>query len=149
MSEVHKEHEHQDVEITINGKKHQARRGEHSIEELRRLGDVPAAEMLCELKDGKYTDFDNKAHVEIHGREVFASHYKEHRLPEITINGTPYHTHAGKNSVEHLRHIGHVPTDEILSEFKHGKFVDLDNGAHVEIHGGEVFASHTPSGGSS
>jgi len=140
---------HLKVEITINGKNHHTDRGKNAVEELRRLAEVPPAEVLCQLKDGKYTDLGNEEHIEIHGGEVFASHYKEHPCPEITINGKKYHTHAGRNSVEHLRHLGHVPADEILSEFKHGKFVDLDNNAHVEIHGGEVFASHVQSGGSS
>jgi hypothetical protein len=75
---------------------------------------------------------------------------KEHgRQVEIKINGTTYKTHEGSNSVEHLRQLGNVPADEILAEFKNGQFVDLPNNGHVEIHGGEIFASHKPSGGSS
>jgi hypothetical protein len=42
-----------------------------------------------------------------------------------------------------------VPEDEILSEFKDGQFVDLADNANVMIHGGEVFAGHRKSGGSS
>ncbi len=42
----------------------------------------------------------------IHGR----------RKVKITINGDPYFTHRGKNSVHHLEHVGHVPKGETLVE---------------------------------
>jgi cell division protein ZapA (FtsZ GTPase activity inhibitor) len=148
MKDENKEH-HQKVEITINGKKYHVRGGNTAVEELRHLADVPHAEILCQLHDGKYTDLEEKAHIEIRGCEVFAGHFTEHHLVEITINGKKHETRAGNNSVEHLRHLGRVPDDEILSQFKAGKYVDLDNKAHVEIHGCEIFASHIKSGGSS
>jgi hypothetical protein len=78
-------------------------------------------------------------------------HCRKHheRVVTIVINGKKRETKSGSNSVEHLKNIGGVPADEILSEFKDGQFVDLKNDAHVEICGGEVFASHVQSAGSS
>jgi len=137
------------VAITINKHTHETRRGQNSVEHLKHLGSVPADETLVEIKGDKHHPLENNGHVEIHGGEVFLSHKKEHHEVEITINGKKRHTHRGNNSVEHLRKLGHVPADEILSQFKGGVFVDLANDAHVEICGGEVFASHVQSGGSS
>lgn len=83
-------------------------------------------------------------------KEKHEHHHKEHHHKvKITINGKEYETHPGVNTVEHLRHLGKVPADEILSEFKNGQLIDLDDKGHVEIHGGEVFASHIKSCGSS
>ena len=53
------------------------------------------------------------------------------------------------NTVEHLKRLGTVPSDEILSLLKSGKFDDLEDSGSVEIHGGEIFASHIKSCGSS
>ena len=74
---------------------------------------------------------------------------KDHKQVEISIDGKPYRTHAGDNSVQHLRKLGHVPEINILSELRQGKFEDLDNNGHVKIRGHEVFVSHPPSTGSS
>jgi len=68
---------------------------------------------------------------------------------KITINGKEYETHRGLNTVEHLRHLGNVPVGDVFSQFINGQFVDLDDKAHIEIHGGEIFASHIKSSGSS
>jgi cell division protein ZapA (FtsZ GTPase activity inhibitor) len=146
----HHDSHHQLVTITINNRKHETRRGENSVEHLKHLGSVPGDETLVEVKGDKHLPLEDNGHVEISGGEVFLSHKKEHHHEvEITINGKKYHTHRGNNSVEHLRHLGQVPAEEILSQFKGGVFVDLANNAHVEICGGEVFASHVQSGGSS
>lgn len=74
---------------------------------------------------------------------------KKDEVVEISINGKKFSTDRGKNSVEHLRTLGSVPANEILSELKNGKFHDLKNDAHVQIKGGEVFVSHPASAGSS
>jgi hypothetical protein len=149
QNEHHGSHHHL-VTVTINNHKHETHRGQNSVEHLKHLGSVPADEILVEVKGDKHHPLENNGHVEIHGGEVFLGHKKEHHHEvEITINGKKYHTHRGDNSVEHLRQLGKVPPDEILSQFKGGVFVDLANNAHVEICGGEVFASHVQSGGSS
>ena len=70
-------------------------------------------------------------------------------LVEISINNTKFQVERGNYEVQKLRAIGNVPPNEILSELKGGKFHDLNNNAHVEIKGGEVFVSHPQSGGSS
>jgi hypothetical protein len=74
---------------------------------------------------------------------------KVKRQVQISINGEKRETHSGQNSVKHLRAIGNVPPDEILSQLKDGKPEDLPDDGYVEIHGGEVFVSHPPSTGSS
>jgi hypothetical protein len=74
---------------------------------------------------------------------------KKPDLVEISINSTTFQVQGGNYEVQKLRAIGNVPPNEILSELKGGKFHDLDNNAHVEVKGGEVFVSHAPSGGSS
>jgi len=71
-----------------------------------------------------------------------------HRV-KITINGKEYETHRGNNTVQHLRNLGNVPADEVFSQFINNQFVDLDDKAHLQIQGGEIFASHVKSAGSS
>ena len=85
-----------------------------------------------------------------HHRHVHCRHkHHEQRQVEISINGKRYHTHTGDNSVQHLRKLGTVPATDVLAQLNHGKFEDLDDNAHVKIHGHEVFVSHPPSTGSS
>jgi hypothetical protein len=84
-----------------------------------------------------------------HRRVLHACKQRQHRQVPVEINGTERLTHIGKNSVEHLRAIGEVPADEVLSEFKDGAYVDLGDNAHVEIRGGEIFTSHVKTGKSS
>ncbi len=74
---------------------------------------------------------------------------EEHGQVEIKINKDKYLTHIGNNPVAHLRSLGKIPDDEILSQFINGEFVPLDNKAHVDIHGGEIFVSSPESAGSS
>jgi hypothetical protein len=62
------------VEISINSITFSIERGNHTVEELRTLGSVPPNEILSELKNGKFHDLPNNAHVEIRGGEVFVSH---------------------------------------------------------------------------
>jgi hypothetical protein len=62
------------VEISINSKKFSIERGNYAVDDLKRIGSVPATEILSELKNGKFHDLPNNAHVEIKGEEVFVSH---------------------------------------------------------------------------
>jgi hypothetical protein len=137
---------HHEVEISINGKHFKVHSGPNGVKHLKHLAEIPHEDVLGKEGEGKFHPLDQDGEVHIHGGEVFISHK---RLVGITINNKPRETHPGKNSVEHLRKLGEVPADEILAEFKHGQFVDLADDGHVEIHGGEVFASHRKSGGSS
>lgn len=70
--------------------------------------------------------------------------HQEHHHQEVVIkiNKGEHKTHSGKNAVEHLKHLGDVPKQEVLSEFKNHRFFDFGNEGHVEIHGGEIFVSH-------
>jgi len=92
--------------------------------------------------DPKHRAGGHGGHRSFHAR-------KHHHKVMVSINGKDYETHAGDNSVKHLRDIGKVPTDEVLSEFKDGQFVDLKDDAHVKIKGGEIFTSHVKTGKSS
>jgi hypothetical protein len=74
---------------------------------------------------------------------------KKPDLVEISINDAKFQVERGNYEVQKLRTLGNVSPNEVLSELKDGKFRDLNNSAHVEIKGGEVFVSHLPSAGSS
>jgi len=62
------------VEISINSKKFSIEPGNYTVDDLKTIGSVPATEILSELKNGKFHDLPNNAHVEIKGDEVFVSH---------------------------------------------------------------------------
>lgn len=81
-------------------------------------------------------------------RRIHSRVHHRHRV-EVTINCEPHHTHKGQNTVKHLKHIGNVPTDELLAQETNGEFVALNSTGHVEVCGGEVFSSHCPRGSSS
>lgn len=75
---VHCRHRHPEhgkkVEISINGKPYRTHTGDNLVEHLRKLGGIPATDILSQLKDGKFVDLDNDARVKIHGHEIFVSH---------------------------------------------------------------------------
>ncbi|HEX3718947.1 MAG TPA: hypothetical protein VH595_13340 [Verrucomicrobiae bacterium] len=136
----------QKAKITINAKLYEVHPSPASVEHLKHLAGIGAGDMLEQEVHGHLHRLADDGAVEIHGGEAFVSKPK---VVGIKINTKEYHTHPGKNSVEHIRHLGQVPADEVLSEFKNGAFVDLPNNGHVQIHGAEIFASHRPTGGSS
>ncbi len=69
----------------------------------------------------------------------------------ITINNNPYEVHPGNHPVAELKNRANpkIPQSETLCIFVAGEFKPLDDKAHVDIKGGEVFASNCPSGGAS
>jgi len=142
----HNHGHHNEVEISINAKHFKVHEGPNSVKHLKQIAEIPHEDVLDKEVEGKLHPLDQDGEVHIHGGEIFVSRKK---LVEITINNKPRKTHPGKNTVTHLRTLGEVPADEVLAEFKHGQFVDLADDGHVEIHGGEIFASHRQSGGSS
>lgn len=71
---------------------------------------------------------------------------KKSKLVTISYNGNPVLIEPGNYTVEKLRKTLKVPANDVLSEFIDGKFTDLTEG-HVEVKGGEIFASHVPQGG--
>jgi hypothetical protein len=69
----------------------------------------------------------------------------------ITINGKQYEVHAGNHPVEELKNIPDpkIPKEDTLCIIVDGEPKPLDNHSHVDIKGGEIFASNCPSGGAS
>jgi hypothetical protein len=123
-----KPHKHY-VSITINGKTFEVHPGPTGVEHLKHVAGMCRDEALEEEKHGRLHRLPDDGAVEIHGGEVFIAKPK---LVDIKINDVVRKTHPGENAVAHLRKIGEVPADEVLSEFKHGAFVDLADNAHVE-----------------
>jgi len=139
----HQEHHHK-AHVKINGVEHETHRGKNSVEHLRHLGGIPEDEILSLEIEGRQVDLEEKGDMDILGGEVFMSHkrHPHHHEVAITINGVEHKTPSGENTVEHLKHLGKVPEDEILAEHKNHEFLDLENKGRVNIHGGEVFVSH-------
>ena len=69
----------------------------------------------------------------------------------ITINGKQYQVHAGNHPVVELKNIPtpKIPKEDTLCQMIDGEARPLNDSAHVDIKGGEVFASSCPSGGAS
>jgi len=67
----------------------------------------------------------------------------------ITINNVEYQVHPGNHPVVELKNLGGVPKEETLCILVNGEVKPLDDKDHVDIKGGEIFASNTPSGGAS
>jgi sulfur carrier protein ThiS len=67
----------------------------------------------------------------------------------ITINGKPYEVHPGNHPVVELKNKAGIPKEDTLCVMVNGEPKPLDDKAHVQIVGEEVFASNCPSGGAS
>jgi hypothetical protein len=69
----------------------------------------------------------------------------------ITINGKQYEVHAGNHPVAELKNVPDpkIRQEDTLCMIVDGEPKPLDNHAHLDIKGGEVFASNCPSGGAS
>jgi hypothetical protein len=65
-----------EVKISINGVSKVIRRGRHTVVEIKKLGEVPLADELEQLIDGKLTPLPDDGTVTIKGREVFVSHVR-------------------------------------------------------------------------
>jgi hypothetical protein len=62
------------VTINIDNKPISIRRGQHSVSELKLLGNVPAEYALDQIVDGVLTELANNSKVHVRGNEVFSSH---------------------------------------------------------------------------
>jgi hypothetical protein len=114
---------------------------------IRKLFELPDhVELFRDLRSPNDQPIELDSHVEFRDGPVF---FTRRSTVEISINGQNYSTHRGRNTVAHLRTLGSIPANEILSQLKHGRFDDLPNDGHVKIKGGEVFVSHPASAGSS
>ena len=67
----------------------------------------------------------------------------------ITINGKEYQVHPGNHPVVELKNKAGIPKEDTLCMIVNGEPKPLDDKDHVQIVGGEVFASNCPSGGAS
>lgn len=67
----------------------------------------------------------------------------------IVINNKEYQVHPGNHPVVELKNRGGVPKEETLCLLVDGELKPLSDKEHVDIKGGEVFASNCPSGGAS
>lgn len=78
-------------------------------------------------------------------------HGEAKRNVRIVINGKEYQVHAGNYPVPELKNIPHphIPKEDTLCLIVEGVPKPLKDHDHVQIKGGEVFASNCPSGGAS
>jgi hypothetical protein len=60
----------------------------------------------------------------------------------ISINGTTYEIHRGRQTVATIKHTGSVAAAEELEQVIDGVFNPLPDDGTVTIKGGEVFISH-------
>jgi len=65
-----------EVKISINGASRLIRRGRHTVVEIKKLGEVPLADELEQLIEGKLTPLPDDGAVTIKGGEVFMSHVR-------------------------------------------------------------------------
>lgn len=69
----------------------------------------------------------------------------------ITINGVQYQVHPGNHPVVEVKNIPNpkIPKEDTLCIMVDGEPKRLEDKDHVDIKGGEIFASNCPSGGAS
>lgn len=65
------------VTITINSKPKEIHRGHQTVAAIKKLGDVPAADELEQVIQGKLTPLPDDGTVTIKGGEVFISHPRD------------------------------------------------------------------------
>jgi len=71
-------HEHKkEVKITINGKHYEVREGLTSVNELKKIGHIPLADVLAKVVHGQLHPLPNEGEVHIRAGEVFVSHPPE------------------------------------------------------------------------
>lgn len=69
--------EKKEVEIMINGEKFRISRGEHSVEEIKKLGGVPLADILNELVKDSLVPLKDDGSVKVKDGDEFVSHPKD------------------------------------------------------------------------
>jgi hypothetical protein len=65
------------VTITINSKPKEIHRGHQTVATIKKLGEVPAADELEQVIQGKLTPLPDDGAVTIKGGEVFISHPRD------------------------------------------------------------------------
>ena len=79
-------------------------------------------------------------------------HHEEghgHHLVTVTVDGKTHEVRAGEYVVSAFKKLVGVDAARELDEVVHGELKPLDDDAHIEIKGKEVFVSHVRTGGSS
>lgn len=64
------------VSITVNGNECKIHRGRQTVAEIKRGGNVPAADELSQIIDGKITPLADDGSVVIKGGEIFVSNVR-------------------------------------------------------------------------
>lgn len=77
MTKGAKGHEEPNVPIFINNDRHMVPKGDHSVQELKNIGNVPLADELEQVLHGKLTPLPDDGKVEIGGGEKFVSHPRD------------------------------------------------------------------------
>ena len=65
------------VTITINSEEFDIHRGRQSVEDIKKLGNVPLAHDLDQIVDGELVPLPDDGSVTIKGEEIFVSHVKD------------------------------------------------------------------------
>ena len=65
------------LQITVNGLERRIQSGRRTVSEIKKVGEVPQADDLEQLIDGKLVPLADDASVIIKGREEFFSHPKD------------------------------------------------------------------------
>lgn len=69
-------HPGHDVAVTVDGVKHEVRKGDYIVSEFKELVEVDAARELDEVVHGELKPLDDNARIDIKGGEVFVSHVR-------------------------------------------------------------------------
>lgn len=62
------------VQITVNNTPRNIHRGRQTVAEIKTVGEVPPADMLEQLIEGRLTPLEDNAAITIKGNEIFISH---------------------------------------------------------------------------
>lgn len=72
----HHPHPGHDVTVTVDGVKHEVRKGDYIVSQFKNLVGVDAARELDEVVHGEFKPLDDNAHIDIKGGEIFVSHVR-------------------------------------------------------------------------
>jgi predicted Rdx family selenoprotein len=134
------------VEVTINGKPHEVRRGDESVSGLKKLAGIAEADQLEQDINGFVTLLDQTGSVKINGGEVFLSFPA---IVKITVDGKSFEIGRGKEPVAAIKKVASVPAANQLDQDINGVLTPIDQDGSVLIRGGEIFVSYPATGSSS
>ena len=72
----HHPHPGHEVPVTVDGVKHEVRKGDYIVSQFKKLVGVDAARELDEVVHGEFKPLDDNAHIDIKGGEIFVSHVR-------------------------------------------------------------------------